>query len=108
MEPEKALEEMRPLAGVQLDESCCEALVAALQGAPALQPRRARNPGNLTEREVEVLRLTSNGSINREIAKGLVISEKTVEHHLEHIFNKLGVTSRTAAVVFAVQHGLAP
>ena len=41
------------------------------------------------------------------IAKTLVISRKTVEHHLEHIYNKIGVTCRTSAVVYAVQHGIA-
>ncbi len=53
-----------------------------------------------------MLRLLCNGSSNREIAKSLVVSGKTVEHHLEHIYSKLGVTSRTAASVYAVQHGL--
>ena len=57
---------------------------------------------------MEVLRLAATGSTNREIARSLVISEKTVEHHFENIFNRLGVTSRTTAVVFAVQNGLAP
>jgi DNA-binding NarL/FixJ family response regulator len=44
---------------------------------------------------------------NPEIGEALVISRKTVEHHVEHIFNKLGVTSRTAAVAYAVHSGLA-
>ena len=46
------------------------------------------------------------GMSNPQIAEALVISRKTVEHHIEHIFNKLGVSSRTAAVAFAVQEGL--
>ena len=48
----------------------------------------------------------ANGLSNRAISKELVISEKTVEHHLKHIYGKLGVSSRTSAVVFAVQNGI--
>ena len=68
--------------------------------------RRAQNPGNLTDREIEEVAQLANGLSNKEIAMRLVISEKTVEHHLEHIYNKLDVTSRTAAVGFAVQNGI--
>jgi DNA-binding NarL/FixJ family response regulator len=62
--------------------------------------------GELTEREAEVLLLLSQGQSNPQIAESLVISRKTVEHHLEHIYNKIGVTTRTSAVVYAVQHGI--
>ena len=76
----------------------------------AVKPRPVKagrpRPANLTERELEVLRLLGEGRSNRELAQELVLSEKTVEHHLEHIYNKLGVSCRTAAVVFAVHHGL--
>ena len=68
---------------------------------------RRRKLGNLTEREAEVLRLLALGQSNPDIAKALVISRKTVEHHLEHIYNKIGVTCRTSAVVYAVQNGIA-
>ena len=73
-------------------------------------PRRGRptgQPGVVTEREVEVLTLLARGLSNPEIARALVVSRKTVERHLENIYNKLGVSSRTAAVVYAVQQGLA-
>ena len=90
-----------------MDAACYEALRAAA-GGNGMTVRRSHNPGSLTEREVEVLRLAASGLGNREIASTLVISQKTVEHHLEHVFDKLGVTSRTAAVVFAMQNGLAP
>jgi two-component system NarL family response regulator len=61
----------------------------------------------LTDREIEVLRLLTTGKSYRGIAEELVISEKTVETHVGHIYDKLGVTCRTSAVVFAVQNGLA-
>ncbi len=66
---------------------------------------RAR-PGGLTEREVEVLRLVAEGSSNPDIARALVLSQKTVERHLSNIFIKLDVPSRTAAAAYAHDHGL--
>jgi DNA-binding NarL/FixJ family response regulator len=107
-EPDKegALAALKPLIGTELDADCYAALCAVQGGRPAGRPLRPKSPGNLTEREVEVLRLVSAGNTNREIARVLVLSGKTVEHHIEHIFNKLGVTSRTAASVFALQNGL--
>lgn len=63
-------------------------------------------PGGLTEREVEVLGLVVLGASNREIADGLVISEKTVSRHLANIFTKVGVGSRTAAAAWAHAHGI--
>ncbi|HSC90503.1 MAG TPA: LuxR C-terminal-related transcriptional regulator [Gaiellaceae bacterium] len=61
----------------------------------------------LTSRELEVLRLVAKGSSNREIAGALVISEHTVARHVQNIFAKLGVSSRTAAGAFAHEHHLA-
>ena len=60
----------------------------------------------LSARELEVLRLIAKGSSNREIASALVISEHTVARHVQNIFRKLGVPSRTAASAFAYEHGL--
>ncbi len=66
----------------------------------------AGQPGGLTAREVEVLRLVSTGMSNHEIAHELTLSEKTVARHLSNIFTKLDVTSRTAAAAFAYEHHL--
>jgi len=61
----------------------------------------------LTAREVEVLRLVVRGLTNTDIADELGLSEKTIAHHLTHIFNKTGSENRAAAAAFAIRHGLA-
>ena len=66
-----------------------------------LEPDAA--PDGLTPREVEVLRLVASGRSNAQIAAELVLSEKTVESHLAHIFTKLGVGSRAAVAGLAVR-----
>lgn len=59
----------------------------------------------LSEREMEVLRLASKGISNKDIARELVVSARTVQAHLGNIFNKLGVGSRTEAVLYALRRG---
>lgn len=63
-------------------------------------------PKGLTERQAEVLALVARGRTNREVAQGLVLSEKTIARHLSNVFTKLGVSTRTEAAAFAFQHGL--
>jgi DNA-binding NarL/FixJ family response regulator len=63
-------------------------------------------PGGLTFREVEVLQLLARGNSSRQIAQQLVVSPKTAANHVEHIYAKLGVSSRAAATLYATQHGL--
>ena len=75
--------------------------------AAELLGERGGLPGGLTAREAEVLRLVAAGNTNREIASILVISEHTVARHLQNMFAKLGVSSRSAATAFAFEHGLA-
>ena len=69
---------------------------------------RMRAPAEeaLSLREIEVLSLVARGASNREIARQLHISEATVKTHLLHIFDKLGVSDRTAAVTTALKRGI--
>ncbi|QNB46929.1 response regulator [Thermanaerosceptrum fracticalcis] len=60
----------------------------------------------LTDREMDVLQLMSQGCSNKEIARSLTISEKTVKNHVTNIFRKLQVEDRTQAVLFAIKHRL--
>ena len=62
--------------------------------------------GDLTEREVEVLRLVAQGLTDAQVADALVISSRTVNAHLRSIYSKLGITSRHAATLFALEHHL--
>ena len=64
------------------------------------------SPDGLTRRECEVLSLVADGRSNREIGKALYISDRTVARHLTNIFHKIGVTSRTQAARYAIDHGL--
>ncbi len=107
-DPEEVVSRVRPAVGTQFDAACYEALVGSLSGTdPARRAsKRRRGTDDLTEREREVLGLLAQGMSNPKIAEALVVSRKTVEHHLEHIYGKLGVTCRTAAVAYAVQHRL--
>jgi DNA-binding NarL/FixJ family response regulator len=81
-----------------------EAVLAAA-GQPA-EPVRRTHPAGLTDREREVVRLLARGLTNKEIATALDISVKTAGHHVQHIFEKAGVTTRAAATLFAMQNAL--
>jgi DNA-binding NarL/FixJ family response regulator len=70
--------------------------------------RRPAWPHDLTDREVDVLRLAARGLSNREIAQELVISERTVGHHLAHVYDKTGRRTRAGAAVYAIEHGILP
>jgi len=94
-----------------LDPAC----VAALHSCTAPSSRRRHQRAGpapalpaLSSRELEVLRLLTDGASNPDISKALFISRRTTEHHVEHILTKLGVTSRTAAVAYALTHQLLP
>ena len=60
----------------------------------------------LSDREIEVLRLVARGHSNRQMAARLAVSERTVHHHIEHIYQKIGVSTRAAATLFAMQQRL--
>jgi HD-GYP domain-containing protein (c-di-GMP phosphodiesterase class II) len=84
-----------------------EAACAVLEAAGHQPPRTATvRPAGLTDREVEVLRLVARGQSNKQIAKVLGISSRTAQHHVGHIYAKIGVASRAAAALFAVEHGV--
>jgi HD-GYP domain-containing protein (c-di-GMP phosphodiesterase class II) len=65
-----------------------------------------QRPAGLSDREVEILRLLARGLSNREMAGRLGISKVTVGHHVQHIYDKIGVSTRAAATLFAMQHDL--
>jgi DNA-binding NarL/FixJ family response regulator len=71
-------------------------------------PRRVRREtaAGLSEREVEVLQAVARGLSNREIAERFSISPRTAEHHVQHIYTKIGASSRAAAALFAMEHDL--
>jgi two-component system NarL family response regulator len=99
-----------------LKDISADALVACIHDvlagktyvAPAIAAKLAErvNRIQLTPRELSTLRLMADGKANKEIAADLGISERTVKTHLGHLFEKLGVTSRTEAVKVATRRGL--
>lgn len=100
---ERAAAELRQeVRAGRLDGDAVNAVLAAA-GHP---PRNARpqRVADLTDREIEVLRLVARGRTNPQVATALAISRKTVGHHLESIYGKLGVTTRAAASYVAMRH----
>ncbi|MCV7027521.1 HD domain-containing protein [Mycolicibacterium novocastrense] len=89
----------------QLDSAAADAVLHASGHASG---RRQAGPDGLTGREVEVLRLVAQGASNKDIAAKLVLSEKTVRNHVEHVYAKIGVSNRIGASMYALEHGLAP
>ena len=83
-----------------------DAVAAVLQAAGVARGVRRDRPAGLTERQVEVLRLVAHGMSNRDIARRLVISSRTAEHHVQDVYVKIGASTRAAAALFAMQHGL--
>lgn len=90
----------------RLDPAAVDAVLIA-----AGRPRsgsRSGGPGGLTAREAEVLTLVAQGGTNKDVARQLDITAKTVNNHVEHIYTKIGVSSRAAAALWAMRHGLLP
>ena len=88
----------------RLDPDATTAILATVghTGPPGRRPL----PAGLTDREVEVLRAVAAGLSNREVGERLTISPRTAEHHVQHVYAKIGVSSRAAAALFAMEHGL--
>jgi HD-GYP domain-containing protein (c-di-GMP phosphodiesterase class II) len=103
--PEEAAAELvREARAGRLDR---DVVGAVLEAAGQRRASRADlRPAGLSEREVEVVRLVAAGCSNPDIAERLVISRRTAEHHVQHVYAKLGVSSRAAVALFAVQHEL--
>jgi HD-GYP domain-containing protein (c-di-GMP phosphodiesterase class II) len=105
--PDQAAAELAGASRAGLLDS--DAVAAVLEAAGERRsPRRHTDlrPAGLTEREIEVLRLVSDGCSNRELARRLSISPRTADHHVQHIYAKIGISSRAAAALFAVEHDL--
>jgi DNA-binding CsgD family transcriptional regulator len=101
-----AAEELRGEARAgRLDAEVVEAVLGAAGHRAA---RRIEAPAGLTKREIEVLRLIARGCSTKDVAARLVISPKTAGTHIEHIYSKIGASTRAAASLYAVQNGLLP
>jgi len=97
-------------------EALCQAIKAAAAGQVQLTPKAAarlmqaisapESPEELTERETDVLRLLAQGYSNKQIARSLNNTEKTIKTHVSRILSKLGVQSRTQATLYAIRTGL--
>ncbi len=83
-----------------------DAVEAVLRATGHRVAKRREGPSGLTRREADVLCLLARGMTNKDIAACLVISTKTVGNHVEHIYAKIGTSTRTAAGLYATKHGL--
>jgi HD-GYP domain-containing protein (c-di-GMP phosphodiesterase class II) len=105
--PAGAAEEVsRQAAEVRLNGEAVAAVLAV--GGHRPRSRQPERPAGLSQREVEVLRLAVRGLTSRLIAETLVVSKRTVDHHIQHIYDKTGVSTRAGATLFALRHGLLP
>jgi HD-GYP domain-containing protein (c-di-GMP phosphodiesterase class II) len=106
----RALAPMRAADRLEADAKAgrldTDATAAVIEAAGLSRRVRRPRPADLTERQVEVLRLVSRGLSNADIAAQLVLSRRTVEHHVQDIYLKIGVSTRAGAAMFAMQHGL--
>ena len=82
-----------------------DAVAAVLEAAGQRAPRLER-PAGLTEREAEVVAMLARGLQTKQVARALGISVKTADHHVQNAYRKIGVSSRAAATLFAMEHGL--
>ncbi len=107
LQPDEAEAEL--LRDAREGRLCPEAVDAVLAAAGHRVAKRPRQlPAGLTDRELEVLLALASGKTNKEIAETLGISAKTAGHHIQHIFDKTGARTRSAATVWAFEHHLVP
>jgi HD-GYP domain-containing protein (c-di-GMP phosphodiesterase class II) len=86
----------------------CRQAVAMVLAASGQKPPRVVFPAGLTAREAEVFGLVARGLATKEIASVLDIAVRTVKHHIQHAYQKTGVSSRAGAALFAARHDLLP
>lgn len=106
---EELIRSVRTVAegGAWLDPAVTGRVLATYRSAtPGRDDGAAERVAELTPRERDVLRLIGRGASNTEIADSLFVSEATVKSHIGHIFTKLDLRDRAAAIVFAFDHGL--
>lgn len=89
-----------------LDPAVTARVLTAYRQSGPVERSAAAELDRLTPRELEVIRLMARGASNNEIAEELFVSEVTVKSHIGHIFTKLNLRDRAAAIVFAFDHGL--
>ena len=106
-EPSVLVEAIRSVFGGQsyIQSNMTKELVKEFNRV-TLHEKDRNEENSLTAREVEVLELIAEGMINKEIAKQLYISEKTVKNHVSNIFKKLNVSDRTQAAIYAFKHNI--
>ncbi len=105
LSPSHAADELnRACREGKLDVLCARAVLDA--AGETRKPDRSAWPEGLTDREVDVMRLLATGLSNKQIARRLTVSPKTVGHHVEHIYAKIGVSTRAGATLFAMEQGL--
>jgi DNA-binding CsgD family transcriptional regulator len=80
-------------------------VTAVVESAGQRAPRVER-PAGLTEREAEVVALLARGMQTKQVARALGISVKTADRHIQNAYRKIGVSTRAAATLFAMEHGL--
>ena len=102
---EAAADEIRrEVRAGRLDSEAVNYVLAA--AGHRVQVARRELVAGLSERELEVLRLLARGHFTRQIAETLVISPKTADHHIQHIYTKIGVSTRAGATLYAMEHDL--
>jgi HD-GYP domain-containing protein (c-di-GMP phosphodiesterase class II) len=105
--PDHAAAELRGLVSKgALDREATDAVLGAAGHPETARSGREPLPGGLTPREVEVLRLAALGLTTRQVADRLYISPKTADHHIQHAYGKIGVSTRAAAALWAMQNDL--
>jgi HD-GYP domain-containing protein (c-di-GMP phosphodiesterase class II) len=104
--PHSPQEAVRVLAAeVEAHHLDPDAAAAVIEAAGQRPPRLAR-PADLSEREAQVLRMVAAGMQTKQVARSLGISVKTADRHVQNVYGKIGVSTRPAATLFAMEHGL--